>query len=117
MDQKDQLMTAEPNLELKSAPKKEEKRKRQPRYNVLLWDDDDHSYNYVMEMMQILFGHTLERSFEIASRVDAEGVAVCLTTTMEHAELKREQVHAFGKDQLIAACAGAMSSTIEPIES
>ena len=30
------------------------------------------------------------------------------------AELKRDQIHSFGRDQLIQRCAGAMSSTIEP---
>ena len=31
------------------------KPKRQPRYNVILWNDDDHSYPYVMVMLQELF--------------------------------------------------------------
>ena len=40
--------------------------------------------------------------------------AICLTTTREHAELKADQIHAYGKDDLIAGCKGSMSSTIEP---
>ena len=35
-------------------------------------------------------------------------------TTKEHAELKRDQIHAFGKDVLIPRCAGSMSASIEP---
>ena len=31
-----------------------------------------------------------------------------LTTAREHAELKRDQIHAYGKDALIAACKGSM---------
>ena len=46
--------------------------------------------------------------------VDKTGRAIVFTTTMEHAELKRDQVHAYGKDRLVANCAGAMRSTIEP---
>jgi ATP-dependent Clp protease adaptor protein ClpS len=65
-------------------------------------------------MMQRLFGHPLEKGFQIAKEVDASGKAICLTTTKEHAELKREQIHAFGRDNLIARCKGSMSASIEP---
>jgi ATP-dependent Clp protease adaptor protein ClpS len=81
-----------------------------------LWDDDDHSYEYVIEMMRALFGHQVERGFEIAVEVDTKGRAVCLTTTKEHAELKRDQIHAYGKDRLIRNCVGSMSASIEPEE-
>jgi ATP-dependent Clp protease adaptor protein ClpS len=39
---------------------------------------------------------------------------IVLTTTKEHAELKRDQIHAFGPDKRIPRCAGAMSAVIEP---
>ncbi len=94
--------------------RQEQKPKRQPRYHVILWDDDDHSYDYVITMMRSLFGHTVERGFEIAKQVDTHGRAVCLTTTREHAELKRDQIHAYGKDAMIARSAGSMSASIEP---
>ena len=88
--------------------------KRQPRFHVILWDDDDHSYEYVIRMMQNLFGHQLEMGYKLAKEVDSSGRVICLTTTKEHAELKMEQIHAFGKDNLIPRCAGSMSSSIEP---
>lgn len=90
--------------------------KRQPRYHVVLWDDDDHSYAYVMVMLLELFGHPLEKGFKLAEEVDLRGRVIVLTTTMEHAELKRDQIHAYGKDDLIAGCQGSMSSSIEPAE-
>jgi ATP-dependent Clp protease adaptor protein ClpS len=37
-----------------------------------------------------------------------------LTTTKEHAELKRDQIHSYGKDGLVGECQGSMWSTIEP---
>ncbi len=94
--------------------KKSQKPKRQPRYQVLLWDDDDHSYAYVIRMMQELFGHSYEQGYKIAHDVDTQGRVVCLTTTKEHAELKRDQIQAYGKDAHIPRCAGSMSSSIEP---
>lgn len=90
------------------------KPKQQPRYHVILWDDPDHTFDYVIMMTQQLFGATLERAMQLAKEVDTSGRAVCLTTTKEHAELKRDQIHAFGKDPLLARCSGSMSASIEP---
>jgi ATP-dependent Clp protease adaptor protein ClpS len=98
-----------------SRPEKDSKPKRQPRYSVVLWDDDEHTYEYVIRMMKELFGHPTEKGMQIAEQVDKIGKAVCLTTTKEHAELKRDQIHAFGRDPLIARCQGSMSATIEPL--
>jgi ATP-dependent Clp protease adaptor protein ClpS len=108
-----QTMVAEPQVETDKRQKKEPK--RQPRYNVILWDDSDHSYDYVVLMMKQIFRHPIETGFQIAKEVDNSGRAICLTTTLEHAELKRDQIHSFGKDELIARCKGSMSATIEPV--
>ncbi len=94
----------------------ENKPKRQPRYNVVLWNDEDHTYEYVMLMLLELFGIARELGFKLATKVDNNGRAICLTTTREHAELKRDQIHAYGKDELIANCQGSMYATIEPVE-
>ena len=99
------------------APKRQTKpvrqSKQQPRYNVLLWDSDDHTFEYVEKMLRELFGHTAQQCQVISKDVDAEGRAVVLTTTLEHAELKRDQIHAYGRDHLEGS-KGSMWSTIEP---
>ncbi|HEY2147084.1 MAG TPA: ATP-dependent Clp protease adaptor ClpS [Pirellulales bacterium] len=109
---------AEPVVETvrRKKERRRSKPKRQPPYNVILLNDDDHTYAYVIHMLQKLFGHPVEKGFELAKLVDTAGRAIVLTTTREHAELKRDQIHAFGKDDLIAGCAGSMSATIEPVE-
>ena len=88
--------------------------KRQPPYHVILHDDDDHTYEYVIDMLRKLFGHTLEQAYIIAAEVDGIGLAVVDTTTMERAELKQEQIHSFGHDWRLRRSAGAMTCTIEP---
>jgi len=110
--------TAEPVTETvrRRRQRKDRKPKPQPRYQVILWNDEDHTYAYVIAMMMQIFGHTAEKGYEIASQVDTDGRAVVLTTTKEHAELKRDQIHAFGKDNLIDGCQGSMWATIEPVE-
>ncbi|MGA2620450.1 MAG: ATP-dependent Clp protease adaptor ClpS [Thermoguttaceae bacterium] len=105
-------------VELESQPERRTRKrsqpKRQPRYNVVLWNDDDHSYAYVVTMLMDLFGYPLEKGFQMAKEVDTQGRVIVLTTTMEHAELKRDQIHAYGKDAMISSCKGSMSATIEP---
>ncbi|MBL8757341.1 MAG: ATP-dependent Clp protease adaptor ClpS [Phycisphaerae bacterium] len=84
-------------------------------WNVVLLDDQDHTIDYVVRMMQDVFHHTREQALAIAHSVDTLGRAVCLTTHKEHAEFKREQVLAFGRDPL-TNCARAMCAIIEPAE-
>ena len=97
-------------------PKVKDKKqeKRQPPYNVVLLNDDDHSFEYVIHMLQVLFGHPPERGFQMANEVHTSGRVIVDTTTKERAELKQEQIHAFGPDPLIPRCQGSMSATIEP---
>ena len=85
-------------------------------WNVVLLDDDFHSYEYVIQMMQQLFGFPIERAFKIAQTVDTEGRVVCMTTHKEHAELKRDQILAFGRDPRMSTSQGSMSAIIEPAE-
>ena len=107
-------LIAEPVVTVSPEEKQDKKPKRQPRYHVILWDDDDHSYEYVVLMMRQVFGHSFNKGFEIAKMVDSVGRCICLTSTREHAELKVEQIHSFGKDFLIERCKGSMSASIEP---
>lgn len=108
-------MTAVVEPKKRTEKEKQKERKGIPRYNVLLWDDDDHSYEYVMAMLRELFGHTVEKCFQLTKTVDTAGRAVVLTTTKEHAELKQEQIHTYGKDEGIKACQGSMTASIEPV--
>ena len=101
---------------VKERTNKDQRPRRQPRYQVVLWDDNEHTYQYVVRMMRELFGHSEDRGFAVAREVDESGHAVCLTTTREHAELKKDQIHAFGPDRYIARCSGSMWCTIEPVK-
>jgi ATP-dependent Clp protease adaptor protein ClpS len=87
-----------------------------PPYNVVLLDDDDHSYAYVIEMLGKLFGHSAEKAFRMAKEVDTTGRVIVLTTHKEMAELKRDQIAAYGADVRMASSKGSMSSIIEPAE-
>jgi ATP-dependent Clp protease adaptor protein ClpS len=106
-DEQAPTMVAEPK-------KKADRKKREvPRFHVVLWDSDAHSYEYVERMLRELFGHEPEQCHKMAETVDTQGKVIVLTTTKEHAELKRDQILAYGKDDLIKNCTGSMHSTIE----
>ena len=93
----------------------EERTRRQPPYNVVLLNDDDHTFEYVITMLQQLFGYPREKGTLMAIEVDSTGRVILLTTTKEHAELKQDQIHAFGPDpQSSKDCKGSMSCIIEP---
>jgi ATP-dependent Clp protease adaptor protein ClpS len=94
----------------------EQRTRRQPPYNVVLLNDDDHSYEYVIEMLKNLFGHPIEKGYQLAKVVDTQGRAIVCTTSLERAELKRDQIHAYGPDPRIVRCAGSMQAEIEPAE-
>jgi ATP-dependent Clp protease adaptor protein ClpS len=96
--------------------KQDRKLKRQPPYHVILLNDDDHTVDYVVLMMQTLFGHPVERGVQIAREVDESGRCIVYTCTRELAELKQEQIHDFGPDKRIDCCKGGMSADIEPAE-
>jgi ATP-dependent Clp protease adaptor protein ClpS len=87
-----------------------------PPYNVVLLNDDDHSFDYVIRMLKQLFGYPEERGFQMALEVHERGKVIVCTTSLERAELKRDQIHAFGPDPHIPHCKGSMTSYIEPAQ-
>jgi len=86
----------------------------QPPYHVVLWDDQDHTYEYVIELLGRIFGHVREKAFQMAQEVDATGRCNVYTGSLEQAEFKRDQIHAFGADPRIPRCKGSMSASVEP---
>ena len=103
-------------VEPKRSPEKSPSRRGIPKYHVVLWDSDDHTAEYVERMLRELFGHSQEDCVRMVNAVDAAGRVVVLTTTKEHAELKRDQIHAYGADEKVKGCKGAMKASIEEAE-
>ncbi len=87
-----------------------------PMYNVVLLDDDAHTYDYVIEMLGHVFGHSIERAYKMACEVDAKGRVIVDTTHLDRAELKRDQIHGFGADWRMTNSKGGMSAVVEPVD-
>ena len=83
-------------------------------YHVIILNDDEHTFDYVIEMLQAVFnmsyatalGHTLE--------ADSTGSSIVLTTNLEEAEQKRDLVHAYGPDWRMPNSRGSVAALVEP---
>ncbi|HWQ54615.1 MAG TPA: ATP-dependent Clp protease adaptor ClpS [Bryobacteraceae bacterium] len=92
-----------------------EREQQVPLYRVVLLDDNDHTYDYVIEMLQKLFIFSLDQAYRHAEEVDRAGRTVLLTCELSEAEFARDQIHAFGPDWRLPRSKGAMSAVIEPV--
>jgi len=86
----------------------------EPLVHVVLLDDDEHTYDYVVRMIVTLFAYSVREAFAMAREVDTTGRVVVATTHRERAELKCEQIAGFGPDPLIDYSRGPMRACIEP---
>ncbi len=84
-----------------------------PRHHVILLDDDAHTYDYVIEMLMDIFGHSMETSYAMACEVDSKKRVIVETTHKEKAEHRKQQIESYGADWRMPGCKGSMSATVE----
>ena len=102
-DDEADVAVMEPQVVVKPKPKPakpdpETKKKRQPPYAVILHNDDDHTFQYVIDLLMKLFAYPLEKAFVLTTQVHTQGKSIVWSGTLELAELKRDQVRGFGPD-------------------
>ena len=93
-----------------------ESEKSAPRYNVVLLDDNDHTYDYVIEMLIKICGHSWETSYEMACEVDFRGRVTVYTGDREDAEGKRDQILSYGPDWRLDRSRSSMKAVLEQSE-
>jgi ATP-dependent Clp protease adaptor protein ClpS len=86
----------------------------EPRFHLVLLDDNDHTYEYVIELLGHVLGYGPEKSFALARVVDTQGRAIIETDSHERVTRHQRQIHAYGADPRIPRCKGSMSAIIEP---
>ena len=82
-------------------------------WRLVLLYDNDHSYEYVIEMLGAIFGYGAEKAFALARLVDTQGRVILMTGPKAECETKQAQVHAYGADPRIPASKGSMSAIVE----
>lgn len=85
----------------------------EPPWHVILLDDDVHTYEYVIEMLQAIFAHSQQLAIKMAIEVDASGRVIVDTVHKELAELRQQQIEEYGPDKRVPECKGSMSALIE----
>jgi ATP-dependent Clp protease adaptor protein ClpS len=82
-------------------------------WKVVLWDDDEHTYDYVIEMLMEICSMSIERAFQHAVEVDTEKRTIVFTGELEHAEFIHERILAYGPDPRMSSSKGSMTATLE----
>jgi ATP-dependent Clp protease adaptor protein ClpS len=106
-----------PDVVVSTKPKEAEetRTRRIPPYNVVLDNDDHHSFEFVVNVLQQVLGCPVERALQLTLQAHETGRSIIWTGTKEVAELKAEQVRTFheirASDQ---AKLGPLSCSIEP---
>jgi ATP-dependent Clp protease adaptor protein ClpS len=85
-----------------------------PLFHVVLLNDDDHTYDYVIEMLAAIFCVSPEAAFQHAVEVDTTGRTIVMTCEREQAEYGRDQIHGYGADPRMPRSKGSMSAIVEP---
>jgi ATP-dependent Clp protease adaptor protein ClpS len=109
--------TATPGVRKEKEVRQEKKDDLTPLYNVVLLDDDDHTYEYVIEMLEKLFALSQTDAFQHAVEVDSTGRTIVMTCELAQAEFGRDQIHAYGADPRMPRSKGSMSAIVEPTAS
>jgi ATP-dependent Clp protease adaptor protein ClpS len=104
-----------PTPKTREVPQKEVVTLTEPRYHVILLDDDEHTYDYVIEICMDIFGMSEDEGYLKAVDVDCDGFVILLTTDRSEAEIKRNMIHSMGADWRMENCKGSMSAIIEPV--
>jgi ATP-dependent Clp protease adaptor protein ClpS len=111
---------AEPIVTTLAAPKgraaHQTQTQRQPPYNVIILNDEEHTFDYVIELLTKLFRHALPTAQALTWQIHTSGRAIVYTTHKEKAELKRDQVLAYGADPRMSVSKGPLGCYIEPAE-
>ena len=80
---------------------------------LVLLDDNEHTYEYVIEMLGAIFGYGPEKAFALARLVDTQGRVTLMTAPRADCEAKQSQVHAYGADPRIPTSKGSMTAVVE----
>jgi len=107
----DTLVDVRPKIQRK----KKNKSEKEPRFHVILWNDDVHTFEYVIIMLHTVFGYPVEKGLQLALEVHTYGKAVVFTSSLEQAELKRDKILGFGPDPLLAESQGSIIATLEKV--
>ena len=72
--------------------------KKPPLYSVLLLNDDFTPMEFVVHVLEVIFGHPNEKATQIMLHVHTRGKGVCGLFSYDVAETKVSQVNAYARE-------------------
>lgn len=104
----DVIVTAKPKS------REETKTRQVPPFNVILENDDHHSFEFVVGVMIKALGFSQERALQVTNQAHTSGRAIVWTGPKEVAELKVEQIRTFHELREGGRDLGPLGCYIEP---
>jgi ATP-dependent Clp protease adaptor protein ClpS len=92
------ILEAPPQVKKRTTEREKVWPKTQPPYAVIVENDEFHTFEYVIEVLQKVFGYDLQKALLLTSQVHNAGQALVWSGALELAELKRDQIRGFGPD-------------------
>ena len=81
-------------------------------YELVLLNDETHTYEYVMAMLRDVFGVPWDNGFWMAKTINYKGRLVVFTGALKEVERKRDQVLAYGPDSRLPFSIGPLKVDI-----
>ncbi|HYV38977.1 MAG TPA: ATP-dependent Clp protease adaptor ClpS [Gemmataceae bacterium] len=106
---------SDPEIGVATKPREHEETKTRllPPYNVILDNDDFHSFEFVLEVLRKVLGCTEQRAFQLTEEAHTKGRAVIWSGAKEVAEFKLEQVQSCHETRGSLKL-GPLSCSLEP---
>lgn len=83
-------------------------------YDVILVDDDLHSYYYVTHMLELVFGYDNDIAYDLTDITNGSNKVVVFTGRLETALILCDQINKFGPDLRLPQSVGAMTAYVRP---
>ena len=101
----------------KTGPGEKSSVRTAPLYHVIILNDDDHTIEYVVEMLQAVVGLSAGDALALTLEADSTGSSIVRTCPLEEAEQKRDAIHAYGPDWRMPQSRGSVAALVEPAAS
>ena len=83
-------------------------------YHGIILNDEEHTFEYVIEMLQAVFGFAHAIALAHTMEADATGSSIVWTCALEEDERQRDQIHAYGPDWRMANSRGSGAARVGP---
>lgn len=104
----------QPRIRTKSKTKPQQKVRRLPPFNVVLLNDEHHTAQFVVDVLQKALGMNQPKALLLMNEAHSKGRSIVWTGPKEVAELKQEQIQSFHEIKDDGSKLGPLGVELEP---